>query len=74
MGIIGIWRVLNLDYDSPDEHIMKEISDEYQFFPEGHDFIISEISKGTTKYLADQGTSIPRHAIKYHLQGIDPCP
>ena len=47
MGQVGVWRLVNSEYDHPDATIMKQIAElESPFQPEFESFIVTEIFNG----------------------------
>lgn len=48
IGIVGVWRTTQLEFDASDELVAQEMeNEECQFQPEAHNFHIIEISCGT---------------------------
>ena len=51
IGVLNVWRIVNSDFSSSDDHVLQEIIDHNmpdmsQFQPEVADFFVSEIRKG----------------------------
>ena len=46
LGLIGVWRMTQLDYVLSDSSVMSEMMLEESFQPETHDFFVTEIYKG----------------------------
>ena len=45
VGLIGVWRMMNLEYRMCESEVVQKISEEL-FQPESHNLIITEISEG----------------------------
>lgn len=47
VGLLGVWRAVNMDFSSSDEYIVDEIvKGEHTFLPEMENFLVIEICIG----------------------------
>lgn len=45
-GIIGVWRILDMEFTKSDEDVLNDILQETDFQPEAHGYYLFEILQG----------------------------